>query len=216
MKRTILLAFILSLLCTQIYSQDNSKLFYFGVGIGFGFISPANVNDELNRYYSEYLSLYGTWDMYIYYALSAKGSFFFSKYTELQIETEWAIAPKLILEGSDLDTYYFSRITPEVKFNLHIPTSDKFSIYFGPGVNWNRLQFTTAQKTKYTGSCIGYSAQAGVMVRFRKWAIEPFLSVKIVSTDDVKRSDGSFIDLDDLFLSELSFTGVQIGNTFFF
>jgi outer membrane protein W len=216
MKRKILLALIIALWCAQIHSQDDSKLFYFGVGIGFGIFSPADVNDELNRYYSSYLSLAGTWNMYVYYALSVKGSFFFSRYTELQCETEWGVAPKLILEGSDLDMYYFNRITPEVKFNLHIPASDRFSVYFGPGVNWNWLRFTTANKTKYTGNSIGYSAQAGVMMRFGKWSIEPFLSFKFAKTDDIERSSGGSVNLDDLFLSELSFTGVQVGNTFFF
>jgi hypothetical protein len=200
-------------MCIQIHSQNDSKLFYFGAGIGFGFFSPSDINEAINDYYSSYLSLYGTWDMIVYYALSVKGSFFFSKYTELQLETEWAISPKLILEGDDLDTYYFSRITPAVKFNLHIPTSDKFSVYFGPGINWNRLRFTTAQNEEHTGNCIGYSAQAGVMMRFRKFAIEPFLSVMFISTDDVELTHDSN---DFIPIQNLSFTGVQLGNTFFF
>jgi len=213
MKRTIILTLIIAAISIQSYSQNDLKLFYFGAGVGFGFFSPGDVNELISDSYSNATEIFGSYDMYVYYVLNVKGSFFFSKYTELQLEAEWGFSPKLVSINSETDIWFYRRITPALKFNVHIPASDKLSIYFGPGINWNSLKLNTPEDTGLKSSCIGFSAQAGVMIRFRKFAIAPFIIADFINTDDsetVGDDAGYTTDIG------LNYTGVHLGNTFYF
>lgn len=213
MKRLLLITLIISFFSIQSYSQksEDNKLFFFGAGIGVGFFSPSDVNDMLAARYSSYQLEYGSFNMIMYFVLNAKGSFFFSRYTELQLEAEWAFSPKIVsAEGTDI--YFYRRITPSLKFNFHIPTSDKFSIFFGPGISWNSLKFNTPDGTDLKGNTIGFSIQTGVMVRFRKWAIAPFITTNFINAKDAD-AVGDYEGSTNI---NLNYTGVQIGNTFFF
>ena len=214
MKRVIFIALLISFFNIQSYSQQEkeNKLFFFGVGVGFGFFNPSDINEGINDYYSNTIQTFGTYDMYVYYVLNAKGSFFFSPYTELQVELEWGLSPKFVMIDDESDTWFLRRLSPALKFNVHIPTSNKVSIYFGPGVSWNSLKLNTPTDTDLKGNCIGFSGQAGVMIRFRKFAIEPFLVVNFVNAQDAE-AVGDYSGTTD---TDLSFTGVHLGNTFFF
>lgn len=213
MKRIILVAVILSFFTFKTYSQNDPKLFYFGAGVGFGFFYPTEINDLLNDYYSNTMTTMGSYDMYVYYVLNVKGSFFFSKYTELQIEAEWGFSPKFISIDSDFDTYFYRRITPAVKFNLHIPVGGRTSIFLGPGISWNSLRFNTPNDVDLKGTCIGFSGQGGAMIRFSKWAIAPFIIFNYIDaeTDEIIWDEYGYTSNINL-----NYTGVQLGNTFFF
>ncbi len=214
MKRTILLTLIITFLSLQGHSQSEPKLFYFGAGIGFGFFNPADVNTIIENNYSGAQEEFGFYNIIMYYVLNAKGSFFFSKYTELQLEVEGAFAPKFISVANtgETDFYSFNRFTPALKFNLHIPAGKRLSVYFGPGINWSTLKFNNADGNDLKGNCLGFSGQAGVMLRFSKWAIEPFITVNFI-----KDKNEDLIGMGYIYTNpDLSYTGVQIGNTFFF
>ncbi len=213
MKRAILLTLIITFFSIQTYSQEEKKdkLFFFGAGVGFGFFNPEDINSIIEYNYGGASTEMGFYEMILYFVINAKGSFFFTKYTELQIELEGAFGPKIIsdVNSNETDLYSFNRFTPALKFNFHIPAGDRLSIYFGPGVNWSTMKFKNVHGEDLKNNAIGFSGQAGVMIRFRKWAIAPFLDVNFINGKDTE-VNGSNTDL------ELNYTGVTIGNTFYF
>jgi hypothetical protein len=211
MKRAILLTLLITFFSIQNYSQQENKLFYFGAGIGFGFFNPEDINSIIEYNYGSASTEMGFYEMILYFVINAKGSFFFTKHTELQIGLEGAFGPKLITDAnsSETDFYSFNRFTPSLKFNFHIPAGKKLSIYFGPGVNWSAMKFKNEHGEDLKNNTIGFSGQAGVMVRFSKWAIAPFLDVNFINAKDTE-VNGVNTDL------ELNYTGVTIGNTFYF
>jgi hypothetical protein len=211
MKRTIFVAIIFALLSFQSYSQVETKPFYFGMGIGFGFFNPEDINSIIEYNYGGASTEMGFYDMVFYLAINAKGSFFFTKYTELQVALEGAFGPKFIVDANsdETDFYSFNRFTPALKFNFHIPAGNRLSIYLGPGVNWSTMKFKNPHGEDLKNNTIGFSGQAGVMIRFSKWAIAPFLDVNFINGKDTE-VNGINTGL------ELNYTGVTIGNTFYF
>jgi hypothetical protein len=71
------------------------------------------------------------------------------------------------------------------------------------------MKLNTPNGSDYQGNCIGFSGQGGVMVRFEKSAMQPFVTVNIINSKNIE--DGFTNSI-----SNLSFTGVQIGNIYFF
>ena len=209
MSRKFLLVLIIPFMFLQIYSQSDIKPISFGIGGGIGFFYPQDINRYLNDNYSSYMLTSGVYDMFLYFVVNAKGSFFFTKNTELQLEAEWAFSPKFIAVDGEADTYFYHRLTPAVKFHIHFPLRDDYSVYFGPGINWNRMKLNTPNGSDYHGNCIGFSGQGGVMVRFEKSAMQPFVTVNIINSKNIE--DGLTTSI-----SNFSFTGVQIGNIYFF
>jgi hypothetical protein len=215
MKRLLLSFLFVTFLCYAGYSQSEEKLFYFGAGIGFGFYNPQDLNAVIKSNYGDnYMLESGTFDMLLYFVLNAKGSFFFSRYTELQVEIEGAIGPKVVSTENygNSDFYSFNRFTPALKFNFHIPAGKRLSVYLGPGINWSTMKFSNTEGADLKGSCIGYSGQAGVMLKFSKWAIQPFVTVNVIN-DKNEDTGGITYTVSN---PDLNYTGVQIGNTFFF
>jgi hypothetical protein len=223
MKRIIILLLFAFCISTFTESQTTDvneakpgpKFFYFGVGVNIGFFYPSDINDYLSDEYSNYILEFGTYDMIMYYTGTISGSFFFCRYTELKIELEGSISPKFI-SANETDIYLLNRITPGLKFNLHIPAGTKTSIYMGPGINYNRLKFK-GPDFKHTRTCLGFGGQAGVMIRFRKFTIQPGFTFNYIKAEG---NSPSFIP--DVMWSgtpstiDYSYTGGQIGCTFYF
>lgn len=222
MKRILILIVVVLFTYNAVESQTSSggelkpgpKLFYFGVGVNVGFFYPSDINDYLEDRYTDYILEFGTYSMIMYYTLNVDGSFFFCRFTELKLELELAASPKMIMTD-ETDTYFLNRITPALKFNFHIPAGNKVSIYMGPGVNYSRLRFKGPEFDK-TRTCLGFSGQAGVMVRFRKFAIQPGITFNYIPGKKEESSGGDdFVTTYQTGL-DFSYTGGQIGCTFYF
>jgi hypothetical protein len=215
MKRLIYFLFVLIAISGTISAKpfstpeenEKPKLFYFGVGIGIGIFSPSDINDYMNDYYGSVDPTMGTFEMIEYFPINVTGSFFFSKYTELQIETELAYSPKIIMINNESESFSYLRFTPNVKFNFHIPFSKKFSYFIGPGVSYNFLTFKSPDE-KYTGKTPGFAAQTGVMIRFRKMAIQPYYAMSFI---EAEAENSSTIYNPANTLKTLNYTGGQIG-----
>lgn len=179
-----------------------------------GFFYPADINDWLEEEYKNYTLDFGTYGMITYFTLNLHGSFFFCRYTELKLELELASSPKFIM-ADETETYFFNRITPALKFNLHIPAGNKTSVYLGPGINYSRLKFKGPDFTK-TRPSLGLSGQAGVMIRFRKFAIQPGITFNYIPGKKEESSGGNdFVSVNQTGL-DFSYTGGQIGCAFYF
>ncbi|MBN1599014.1 MAG: hypothetical protein JW894_12035 [Bacteroidales bacterium] len=230
MKRIFLLllvTFLLYGLSSAQYSEPTqsrftSKLFYWGAGVNIGGFYPGEINDFLNDYYSYAEEILGSYDMMVYYTISGHGSFFFTKMTELKVELECSGSPKLISINSSTDYYSFNRISPALKFNLHIPTGGRLSVFFGPGASFNRLKFK-GPDFKSTRWCPGFSFQVGVMLRFRKFAIEPGFTFNYINSNEGDTDNPPSVGADEpefieyyLETIEFNYTGGQIGCTFYF
>jgi hypothetical protein len=217
MKRLIstlfIVIFISSVLSAKPYTSgdenEKSKLFYFGFGIGIGIFSPEDINNYMTDYYGNVDQSFGTFDMIAYYPINVTGSFFFTKYTELQLETELAYSPKIVMVNNNSEFFSYTRFTPDLKFNFHIPFSKKFSYFIGSGASYNFLSFKSPEE-KYTGETFGFSVQTGVMIRFRKIAIQPGFTMNFVNAD-VDEYNETLDGFPTASLKELSYTGGQIG-----
>lgn len=195
-------------------SKPGPKFFYFGAGVNVGFFYPTDINDYLEDRYSNYILEFGMYGMIMYYTINIDGAFFFCRYTELKLELECSASPKFI-SADETDFYLFNRITPALKFNFHIPAGSRMSVYLGPGVNYNRLKFKGPDFTN-TRTCIGLSGQAGVMVRFRKFAIQPGFTFNYIKAEG---NAPNFFNGDTYAYPntmDYSYTGGQIGCTFYF
>ena len=73
-------------------SEKTAKLFSFGPGIGIGFFYPKDLNTYIQDYFNDKYSKTVNIDIYEYFLINATASFLFSPYTELQVETEYAVA----------------------------------------------------------------------------------------------------------------------------
>lgn len=211
MKRTIILTIIISFLSIRGYSQQETKSFLFGAGVGFGFFYPTDINNML---YDRYGMGSGDdiVDMVIYFVLNVNGSYFLSKHSELQLDAEWAFSPKMIKTSSDIHSYFYQRFTPALKYNFHIPLGKKTSIYIGAGINWSFLKFNSESGNDMKGNCIGFSGQAGLMWKFSKWAIKPFITANFINANNTDALGEDPVPED----FDLNFTGVQVGNIFYF
>ena len=220
MKRILTFIFIVTFICNLTSSQTSDesksgpKLFYFGVGVNIGFFYPSDINNYLEDRYSDYILEFGTYGMFMYYTLNADGSFFFSRYTELKLELELSASPKLIMTDEN-ETYFFNRITPALKFNFHIPAGNRVSIFFGPGINYSRLKFKGPEFTN-TRTSLGGSGQAGVMVRFRKFAIQPGFTFNYIPGKGEEILSGNDFVTGSQTTMDYNYTGGQIGCTFYF
>lgn len=183
--------------------NNGPKLFYFGPGLFIGGYYPSDVNDYLASYYTNATEIVGTTDMMMYFGLNVTGSIFFSKITELQVESEFAFSPKLVsLPGGGADYFTFRRITPALKFNIHIPLGRRVSYFIGIGGSYSFLSFKDPEET-YKGQTPGASIQTGVMLRFGKIAIQPGLTFNFINGDvDEENRSG---------LEKLNYTGGHIG-----
>ena len=221
--KQILFIFLIAIFTSNLAKSENTfnqeskpgpKLFYFGAGVNVGFFYPSDINDYLEDRYSNYVLEFGTYSMIMYYTFNIDGAFFFSRFTELKLELECSASPKFI-SADETDIYLFNRITPGLKFNFHIPAGTKMSVYLGPGVNYNRLKFKGPDFTK-TRTCLGLSGQAGVMIRFRKFAIQPGFTFNYIPGKKEDSSDEPDYATTYQTGLDFSYTGGQIGCTFYF
>jgi hypothetical protein len=186
-------------------SEDNTgpKLFYFGPGLFIGGFYPSDINDYLANYYTNVAEVSGTTEMMLYFGFNVTGSFFFTKFTELQLESEFAFSPKLVsISGGSTDYFTFRRVTPNLKFNFHIPLGRKVSYFIGVGGSYSFLNFKDPEES-YSGQTPGGSIQTGVFLRFGKIGIQPGLTFNFI---DGKVDDNKGYDLE-----KLNYTGVHIG-----
>jgi hypothetical protein len=217
MKLFVSLALVAILFSEVLFAKQNNrlsenekrKIFYFGPGIGIGIFYPENINEYMTDYYSNMYQSFGTFDMVMYFSINATGSLFFTKFTELQIETEFAYSPKFFLINDESEYFSYQRLTPQVKFNFHIPFSRRFSYFIGAGSSYNFLKFESPED-EFTGNTTGFSAQTGVMFKFRKIAIQPGFTMNFIKADADKKA--TFNNSGNIStLSELSYTGGHIG-----
>lgn len=183
-------------------SNKEQKLF-FSPSVGIGFFYPDDVNRIIE---SNYTSTTNS-DMYLYFHIGANGSYFLAPFIELQAGAEFAFAPKFVAVDDNIDTYFFRRITPNAKLNFHIPAGKKVTISIGPGISYSSLKFN-APGGSIENTDIGYSIQAGAMIRFSKFAYAPSL----VFNNIMAEGKNHYIISEP----DLSFIGVQINNTFYF
>jgi len=188
--------------------EKKTKFFYFGPGLVIGGFYPSKINDYMTDYYSNVSESVGTFAMLMYFGANATASFFLCPYTELQLEGEYVFSPKFIFVNDKTDYFSLRRTTPALKFNFHIPIGRRVSYYIGAGGSYSFVSFKTPEKT-YKGDTPGFSFQTGVMLRFRKIAIQPGFTFNFIKadTDDTNNPNdyyGGGID-------ELSYVGGQIG-----
>jgi hypothetical protein len=190
-------------------NQDKQRLFYFAPSIGFGFFYPTEVNDYIESQYD--ITINGS--MYVYYHVGANGAFFFSRLFELQLGAEIAGSPKFAFVDDDVDYYGYRRITPNAKFNFHIPAGRKLSVILGAGVSYSTLRFKAPHET-ITNNDLGYSLQTGVKIQFkRNFAYAPTLVFNgIKAKADPEINNMGFITRD----IDLSYIGVQLNNVIYF
>ena len=193
-------------------SEKTAKLFSFGPGIGIGFFYPKDLNTYIQDYFNDKYSKTVNIDIYEYFLINATASFLFSPYTELQVETEYAVAPKVVL-GGDI-SYAYHRFSPAIKFNGLIPLGKRISYFIGGGISYNLLSFKALdQDFTYKGQTPGFSLQTGVRLHFGKISLEPAINFNFIKADVEDSPTGSSTITP---VKELSYTGGQLGCKIFF
>ena len=173
MKRIFLTNVLITVL--SIYSLAQSDLIqldkktHFGLHFGIGFISPTDINDQLESYSSNHSIVYKTGDGHInlVYMLGLGVDHFLSKNIEIKGELEFGLGYKYVIITNG-DNYFNSlvRFSGGAYSNLHTYLKNSNSIFLGGGVNINSLSLSAFDRS-VTGKStpVGFSFQLGL----RNW-----------------------------------------------
>lgn len=194
----------------QTEQEKKQKVFYFSPSIGFGFFYPDEVNKYISSQYAETVNS----DMYTNYNIGVYGSYFFSKYIEMQLGVETVGSSKFLIYEDGVDYYGLRRFTPNTKVNFHIQAGRKLSIILGGGLSYSFLRFKAPSET-FRDKDFGFSIQSGVRIRFRKFAYAPTLVFNHIKSkaDNITNSSAGISVPTNI---DLSFIGVQVCNVFYF
>ncbi|NJK87670.1 MAG: hypothetical protein HC906_18540 [Bacteroidales bacterium] len=178
--------------------EARKSLLYPGFGIGFGFFYPGDVNDYITRELSGYTQEFGTYDMLMYLHAQAFLTYKIKSFDVTGL-IEGAYAPKFISVdySSTFKSYAFTRISPGVTGNYYLPIGSKrHALYFGGGVQYHFLYFEN-----FSAGNIGFRAQAGLSLQFKRINLQPHAVFNYINADDESKRP-SF---------NLNYTGGQIG-----
>lgn len=169
-KRLFLISVLTAILTICGFSQSNENLTkktYFSLYGGFGYIYPADINEQLDIYADnagiEFTG--GNAHINIAYIFGTGLSYFAGKNLEIKGDFEFAWAHKQIklLISSD----YFNdliRLSGGLYANYHYFIENSNSVYLGGGLNYNSL-ILSAFNDRISGKStpIGYSMQIGYL-----------------------------------------------------
>ena len=127
-------------------------------------------------------------------------SFYPASFVEISIEVQYAFNTTSAEDGKDL--YFLNRLTPECRFDFHIPFGTKTSYFLGSGLNYNWIIFETPDK-KYDASNIGISFETGTEIKIKRIKLRPGIAYNIIK-GDTKNLDGNIGP------KELGFSGADI------
>jgi hypothetical protein len=196
--KPLFIAFIL-LSCQVMKSQESSLKVYPHFGLAFGFFNPSDVNDYIEGSLGEYLTEYGTENIFMYYEVQG-GITFRLKKIDFSGFLEYAFAPKwIVVTNGENTTFNFSRVSPGINANVYLPMgSGKHAFLIGAGVQYHIMQFE-----EFSASDPGFRMQAGVSLQFGKFNLQPYLGFKYANaTDDTEEMWEDF---------NMNYTGGQIG-----
>ncbi len=133
----------------QDHEFDN---FGIGFGIGFGFFYPGDVNDWIEREYSNYTQEFGSFDIIMNENISLVATFRPINMLRINISAEAGIGPKLVTtDDAGTNFHNFGRYSGGVEAYLNVPFgSGRNSMLFGVGSFFHHMYFED-----YSGNTIG-------------------------------------------------------------
>lgn len=191
-----------------ITENRKEKNLYFGIGFGFGFFYPGDVNDYIDADTKDISLTYGTFNIFMNIVGRASLTYRINKTIDLSLIGEYAWAPKYIsVTGGGNKYFHFDRITPGFIAKFHIPIgSGKHSIFLAPGLLYSFMKFE-----EFKADAIGARLEAGLSFNFRKFNLQPFICY-----DYVKAKDDTYYNDIYNYKFELNYSGAQIGVDFNF
>ena len=209
MKKIAILFLIVLLIYNPLFSQSeknvNNKL-RFGLGVGFGFFYPTDVNDLIEAQNKDIIITSGFEQLIMNYSGRMSLTYKVNTRIDLSVCTEYSWAPKLLVVGDNTRYYHFDKFSTGFITKFHIPVkSGKHSIFFAPGLHYNFMKFVDYNKNVYKGNAIGARVEGGLSFNFGSFNLQPFIFY-----DYAKAIDKTNYDF------ELNYSGVQIGVDFSF
>ena len=201
---------LLLLFCNLSAQGDSTVSFkktYFGLGVGYGFINPEDVNNTIEENTS-YDFASGNARIEFAYIIDLNVSHFFSKNVETIGEFEFGWGIKQI--NSTFGSVTFNSLT-RLGFcgnsNYHFNIGDAISIYLGGGLNFNKL-FLSALKENIKGdsSPFGLSTQIGFVRKYGKRRMIYEIQYNFITG----RNDGTLPEKGYSQPHKISFSGISL------
>jgi hypothetical protein len=171
------------LLLTNVQSQELPKKqrICFGVGIGFGFFYPGDVNDYIADELPSGTTVFGVNGLFMNMGLNLTLGYKIYRNWEFQWLTEAYAAPKYVTTNVGDYSYNFSRLSTGIIVNYHIPMNaiGKHSIYFGAGPFFHNMTFKA-----YNASTIGARFQVGFSINNYKFNPQVYIGGDYASAND--------------------------------
>ncbi len=210
-KITILILFCFNIsLISQtksdvITENRKDKHFYAGIGFGFGFFYPVDVNDYIKNNRTTYYINNGIEDLFSNLVGRLSLTYRINKTIDLSLIGEYAWAPKFIpVSGGDSKYFHFDRVSPGFIAKFHFPIgSGRHSIFLAPGLLYNFMKFE-----EYKANALGARLEVGLSFNFGNFNLQPFICY-----DYAKAKDNTNAYIDEF---ELNYSGAQIGVDFNF
>ena len=182
------------------------KPVYFGIGFGFGFFYPSDVNDYIKDEMSYVYLTSGVEDLFLNIVGRISLTYRINRIIDLSWIAEYAWAPKYFsVSGGDNKYFHFDRISPGLIAKLHIPIgSGRHSIFLAPGILYHFMKFE-----EFKADDFGVRIEAGLSFNFGKSNLQPFICY-----DYAKAKDD--LDFNNIRKFELNYSGAQIGVDFSF
>lgn len=167
-KKLFLTNILITILTISSFGQSNENLnkkTYFGFYAGYGFINPADVNEQLDIYAANKGIEFKKGNSHINFAyvLGVSLNHFVVKNLEIKSDFEfaWGVKQIKVLSGNGYINSLI-RLSGGLYGNYHYFFENTNSVYLGGGLNYNSL-ILSAFDESITGksSPIGYSLQIG-------------------------------------------------------
>jgi hypothetical protein len=184
-------------------SKRSQKSLFFGVGVGYGFFYPNDVNDYIADYTDNIIITNGTTDMIMNYTIRGILTYKIIKAIDISFFADYTWSPKLIfVDGDDNIYFHFNKFSPGIEPKFHISfSSGRHSVFFSPGVTYNIMKFE-----KYKADKVGLRLKGGVGLNFDNFTMQPFVFYDISNDVDERYGDNF----------RLNYSGVQLGVDFLF
>jgi hypothetical protein len=198
MKKFIFILSIIVVFNDLLVAQSDDKPVKIkpGVGFGFGFFYPGDVNDYISDYYSGTSVELGTTDIILNMFIRGDLKILFRNRFELDPLVEYAFAPKFVTGMVEDKIFVFSRVSPGVMANIHFPfRSGRHSFFIGCGGLAHFMFFED-----FSGFTIGPSAQVGLSLNFRSINPQFFIGFNYAKARGEKESLHMDLDYTDFHL----------------
>ena len=179
MKKTVFLllfSIIYLISFSQTQQLKSRKGNYLGAGFSLGIFNPKDVNTYLQDYYDNQVSgypvdvEYGSPNMNVNFVLQVCGGVFLTKQFELKGIFEVAFAPKVIAIR-ETKFFAFTRYSPGILFNYHIPSSKKNNFMVSGGLLYHKMKFE-----KWKTSTFGPRLKVGYNINNNKYVLEIYVA----------------------------------------